>query len=225
MKKRKKKAGGKEKGFTFLEILIVSFILPLLFLSIYSVLDAANVIFHTNNVFAELNRDAMQTLRYVSREIGQTSPNVSPARLTIAADVNNNSVVTFQIPVDCDNDGDAVDDEGASCVQDADTRPDAEWGAYSEIGQTQDGNLDFWTRYSVSNGQLIREVLDDDLNEVQGLSRVVANNVETFTAVQAQNTLTLTVTLIKTNAIGQMGGARDYQTSFSSSTILRNAVA
>ena len=204
-----------ERGFTLVETMFVMLLFPLLFFSAYSVLTMANLIFNTNDIFSRLNQSAMQTLRFVSREIGQTSPNTSPSHLNISTDASNNSVVRFQIPVDWDNDGDAV--SGSS-------NPVTEWGAYDMAGQTQDGKLNDWVRYSVSNNQLIREVLDAGLTPIQGLSTVVANNAQTFTLTQNQNVVTLNMTLKASDQIGQSGKKRDFQSSFSTTTVLRNAV-
>ncbi len=213
-----------QKGFTLIEILFAMIILPILFMSLYSSLEASNVIFRTNGVFSGLNQNAMQTLRTISREVGQTSPNVSPRHLTVVQDANNNSIVTFQIPVDCDNDGDVVDDEGNSCVQDANNDKDVEWGAYDEAGQTQNGRLNAWARYSVVNGQLLREVLDAGLNPIGGLRRVVSNSVQSFNVTQNVEVLNMTLNLRATDNVGQMGGARNFQTTFTSQTVLRNAI-
>ena len=212
-------------GFTLIEILFAIIILPILFMSLYSSLEASNVIFRTNGVFSGLNQNAMQTLRTISREVGQTSPNASPRHLTVVRDANNNSVVTFQIPVDCDNDGDVVAGEGASCVQNLNNDKYVEWGAYDEAGQTQNGRLNAWTRYSVVNGQLLREVLDAGLNPIGGgLRRVVSNSVQSFNVTQNVEVLNMTLNLRATDNVGQMGGARNFQTTFTSQTILRNAI-
>ncbi len=213
-----------QKGFTLVEMSFVTVIFPILIFSIYSVFNVSNVIFRTNNVFSQLNQNAMQTLRYLSREIGQTSPNIVPSHLSLTTDANNNTIVTFQIPVDCDNDGDVVDYEGSSCVPDQNHSPDVEWGAYNETGQTQNGVLGRWVRYSVSNQQLIREVLTSGLAPVAGLRRVVSNQVQNFTVTQNSRTLTMNITLSGTDTVGQKGKPRTVQASFKSSTILRNAL-
>ena len=194
---------------------------PMLMLSVYSVLDMSSSIFRTNGIYSELNEGAMQSLRYISREIGQTSPLVNPSHLTIAAGAGGNNLVTFQIPVDWDNDGDAVT---------AALNPAVEWGAYDQIGQTQNGRLGGWIRYTVVNNQLLRQVLDAGLNPIGGLQQVVANNVQNnagagFTAVLNQRTLSMTLTLQRTDRIGQKGvQQRVLQSTFTSATILRNSV-
>ena len=95
-----------QKGFTLPELMVSTAIFPAIFLSMYMVLSASNQVFRTNDIYSQLNADAMQTLRFISREIGQTSPNTTPSHLNITT-VSGSSVVRFQIPVDWDNDGDA----------------------------------------------------------------------------------------------------------------------
>ena len=203
------------RGFTLVELSVVLLIFPMLMISVFSVLDMANVIFHTNDVYSRLNQSAMQTLRYISREVGQTSPNLEPAHLNLARDGANNSIVRFQIPVDWDGDGDVVT---------AGFNPNVEWGIYDEVGRIQSGRLNGWARYSVVNNQLIREVLDAGQNPIANLRQVVANNVQNFSVVQAQNILSMAVTLNGTDVIGQSGRQRTIQASLTSDTTLRNAV-
>lgn len=209
-----------EFGFTLMESMFVTLIFPLVFFSLYSVMTMTNVIFNTNNAFSQLNQTGMQALRYISREIGQTSPNVSPNHLTLATDGSGNSIVDFQIPVDWDNDGDVV--TGAS-------NPATEWGAYDDAGVTQNGQLGFWVRYSVTDNQLVRTVLDAGKAPIAGMSRVVANNIRQdvpgFVVAQNQNTVTMTLQLRVTDAYSTKNGtSRNIDANMSSSTLLRNAV-
>ena len=205
-----------QKGFTLLELMFVVLLMPMIFLSMYYVLTMANVIFQMDDVYSRVNQSALQVLRNVNREIGQTSPNLLPSHLNITTDGNNNSIVRFQIPVDWDNDGDVVTSAA---------NPAVEWGAYDQMGQLQNGRFGGWIRYLVNNSnQLIRDVLDSGLAPVSGTSRVVANNVRTFTATQTQNALTTTLNLRATDTVGQGGSSRNVQQVFTSSTILRNAV-
>ncbi len=213
-----KKMSGKmkaQRGFTLVELMVIVFIFPILILSTYFVLTTANVIFQTNDIYSRLNQNAAQVLRTINMEIGQTSPNIAPTHLNIATDGNNNSIVRFQIPVDWDNDGDA--DTGG-------LNPQAEWGTYDLIGQRQGGRLSGWARYTVTNNQLIRDVLDSSLSPVGGLSQVIANNVQQFRVSQNQNALTMNLTMQGTDNIGQNGRSRNFQSTLSTNTILRNAV-
>ena len=207
------------RGFTLIETMFVTLLFPMLMLSVYAILDISSTIFRTNGIYSELNEGSMQSLRYISREIGQTSPLANPSHLTIAAGAGGNNIVTFQIPVDWDNDGDAVT---------AALNPVVEWVAYDQIGQTQNGRLSGWIRYTVVNNQLVRQVLDAGLNPIANLQQVVANNAQTFTAAlnQNQKTLTMTLTLQRADRVGQKGAQqRVLQSTFTSRTILRNAVS
>ncbi len=204
-----------EKGFTLLEMIVAMGLLPLLIFSVFSVLEMAGVIFRTTDVYAQINHNAMQTLRHISREIGQTSPLVVPNHILVATDANGNSVVQFQIPVDWDNDGDAVT---------TGLNPAAEWGAYDDVGQDQSGNLDYWTEYRMVNDQLIRRLLDQSLAPVSNSDRIIANDVQGFLVTQSGDILTMSITLTATDAVGQGGMARQLTATFASNTALRNAV-
>ena len=206
-----------QRGFTLIETVFFVMIFPTLFLAIFAVLDMANVIFQTNDVYSQLNHSAMQTLRSISREVGQTSPNVLPSHLNITPDDGTgNSSIRFQIPVDFDNDGDVV-----SGTLD----PDVEWGAYNDSGQTSGGTLGNWIRYRVVGTQLQRDVLSGALASVENTTRILSNNVQAFNvALGGDDVLTMTITLQGTDNIGQSGQARNLQTTFTSRTLLRNAV-
>lgn len=203
-----------QRGFTLLELMVVIAIFPMIMLATYSVLSASHVIFQTNDVYSRLNQSGMQTLRFINREIGQTSPNVTPSHLTITT-VGGNSIVRFQIPVDWDNDGDVVTGT---------LNPSVEWGAYPDAGQVQGGNLGGWAQYWAVNNQLVRDVLDITLVPNPALRRIVANNVQTFTVTQNQRQVTMTMTVVAADTIGQSGMARNLQTTFTDTTLLRNAV-
>lgn len=220
---RKKKSSFKRisdsKGFTLVEVMITAVLLAVLLMSFYTVLEMAYILFRNDNIYQDLNNSAMQSLRYVSREIAQTSPVANPSHLNITTDGNNNSVVRFQIPVDWDNDGDVTQD-GTDDI--------TEWGAYDELGQLDTGRQNAWIQYSVvidaAGRHLTRDVLDAGLAPVQGLSRVVANNVQIFTVTQNVSIITMTLTLSKSDVIGQFGGARQIQSVFTNQILLRNAV-
>lgn len=205
-----------EKGFTLIELMISGFIVTVLFASVFTVVSMANQVFRTNDLYSRLNQNALQVMRSISREIGQTSPNASPSHLSISTDASSNSIIRFQIPVDWDNDGDA-DSGGAN--------PAIEWGAYDNPGEKTNGRLDGWIQYSVSNNQLIRSVLTSGLSTVAGLDRVVANNVTSFTTSQSSNVLTMTISFQVTDTVGQKSTQiRTFSQTFSNVTILRNAV-
>jgi len=220
----KKQMKVNEKGFTLVEVLVATFLFPVLFLSVYSLLNMANVISTTNDVFARLNQSAVQTLRNISREIAQTSSVAIPNRLVITTDGVNNSVVRFQIPVDWDADGDVIGVGANNPV---------EWGVYDEAGQANTGGLQRadilgrWARYSVLNGQLVRDVLDGALNPIAGSTQVIANNVSpangSFVVTPpVNNTIRTTLVLRGTDSVGQGGSARIFaDVPYANDTVLR----
>lgn len=238
MKKRATKISMRmgRRGFTLVESLFVSLLFPMLILSAFAVVDSASTIFRTNSYFADLNHNAMQTLRTLSREVGQTSSLTSPSHLSITTDVSGNSVLMFQIPVDWDNDGDAYSGT---------LTPVTEWGAYDRPGQTracQSSNASAscttpqrfeivgrWVRYSVSANQLVREVLSSGA-VVNGTRMVVCNNVITqagtpaFTVTRNQKRLSMSLTVSIRDTIGQKNAQlRTSTMTFTSQTILRNS--
>jgi len=215
MKQQKRKKLN-NKGFTLMEILLVALIFPLLILSVYAVLDMAQVIFRTDTVYSQLNQSSMQMMRYISREVSQTSPLASPSHLSITADAGGNSVLTFQVPVDWDNDGDVVQNGSTNVI---------EWGAYPEAGQTSNGVLNSWVRYQLTNGQLFRNVLDNTLNPVAGQSRMISDNVNAFQATQTSDRIQLVLTVQRLESTGQGGVARPITQVFTQEILMRNAVS
>lgn len=206
-----------EAGFTLLEVMVSIFISTILLFSVFYIMSMAETVFRSNDMYYRLDQDAMQTLRSISREIGQTSPNAAPAHLVLTTDANANTVVRFQIPVDWDNDGDA--DTGG-------LNPQAEWGAYDSVGTSSSGRLGAWVRYSVnSSNQLSREVLDSSLATIASATKIIANNIQTFTVSKSQSNLTMTATLRSTDTIGKKGtSSRQFNATVNTTTMLRNAV-
>ena len=193
-------------------------LMSVVFCSTASILVMSQRIFYSTSIYGQLTQGAAQSLRSLGREIGQTSPNATPSHLNIAAMGNGMSRVCFQIPVDWDNDGDAVTGT---------LNPQIEWGAYAVEGQTTNGLLNNWVCYSVNNNnQLIRQVSDAAFVAIAGLTaEVVARNVQNFQVVQnANGTLQMTLTLQATDTTGQSGAGRVFQSTFTSTTLLRNAV-
>ncbi len=207
----------RQRGFTLVELMVSVFISTLVLFSVFYIMSLANTIFRSNDIYSRLNHDAMQTLRSISREVGQTSPNTAPSHLNITTDGSGNSVIRFQIPVDWDNDGDA--DTGG-------LNPQAEWGSYDQAGQTTSGRLNGWVRYSVINGQLTREVLDSSLNVIGGITtKIIANNIQTFTVTKTTSNLAMNLSLMAYDVIGRKGSAqRQFPATFTTNTLLRNAV-
>lgn len=205
-----------EKGFTLVETLFVAILLPIMFLSLYGVIDMANTIFQTNTVFAQFNQNAMQSLRSIGRELGETSALTGTTRLDITTDEEGNSIVDFQIPVDWDNDGD---------VYSGTLTPITEWGAYHNPNDIGNAELEGWTRYFVTEGQLVREVFNEDMEAIEGTARVVSNNVESFQVTKNGDRVTMQIEMRISDDIGRKGQAQSYTWNFSNETFLRNSVS
>ena len=225
-------------GFTMLEAMITASLFTTVMLGVYAVLDSSNVIFRTNHFYSQLNQNAMQSLRSITREINQTSPLVSPARLVMTTNGSGAGLdsVRFQIPVDTNGDGDSWDwgvsgyDTYGNPVSwnnaDAIVVPNVEWGAYPVLGDLSNGILDSWVRYRVANGQLIREVIDSAGNlEPNTNAQILANGVTGFTVARDAgnfNRINVTLTLTQSDLTGQSGQQRDLTTTFRSMSYLRN---
>lgn len=207
-----------QKGFTLVELMFVGFLLPLVGMAIFLLLDSSLDIFHYNNVYSKLNEGAMQTFRSLSRELGQTSSLSSPSHITISnTGVSGTSIVTFQIPVDWDSDGDVIT---------ASANPSVEWGAYTEVGQTTSGNLNYAIRYRIiANAQGINELWREVMNAFSGgqvvSSKVLVSDIQTFTVSKNSNQATITLTLQATEPIS----TRVFSASFNHNVMLRNDVS
>ncbi len=196
-----------KQGFALIELLMSVFIFSILASTLYSLLTLSQITVRAHDVHARISFDGMQVLRTLNRELSQTS--YTTDRLVITTDGNGNSVVRFQIPVDYDNDGDVITSNLTKSV---------EWGAYDKFGETQRGSgsdpLNRWARYSVTSGQLIREVLDSMLAVVAGTTTVIHNDVQSFTVTQNGTYLTLSTTLSVIETTGQSGKTRTLQETF-----------
>ncbi|OGW80108.1 MAG: hypothetical protein A2Z83_08710 [Omnitrophica bacterium GWA2_52_8] len=204
------------RGFTLMEMLFVAALLPMLFIAMYGVTRVAQDLFHTNNVYGQLNASSIAALRFIGEEIAQTNPLAGAQRIAIAQDANGNDVVRFQIPVDWDNDGDAVD---------AAMNPKTEWGAYLQLGQAQNGVLGAWVRYRLDQTQLKRDVVDVNFNPLPDTETLVANQITNFNVVQNGNYVTMNMSLTGTNEVGRQAQAETLTETLQVNTLLRNAAS
>lgn len=205
-----------EKAFTLVEIMVVTGLLSVMIVALYSVTSYSQALFSDQNAYSELTQGTTQTLRTVMREVGQSSPNVTPNHLDIVTDGSGNSVLTFQIPVDWDNDGDAFSGS---------LTPVIEWGAYDSVGSSSNGRLNDWVAYYVNNNnQLIREIRNSAGAAYPDTDHVVSRNVQNFTVTQSGEQLRMTLTLQLVNAIGRAGSSAMQTQTFTTETLLRNAV-
>lgn len=206
-----------QTGFTLVELMVVTGLLSVILMGVYSVTAYSQAIFLDGHSYARLTQSSTQTLRTLSREIGQTSPNAAPSHLNITTDGNGNSVVAFQIPVDWDNDGDAISGS---------LTPIVEWGAYDSPGQLQDGRLNDWTAYYVNDdNQLVREIRNAAAGTAYAnTEQVVSNDVQLFQVTKNGDNLSMLLTVQLTDTVGNHGTSKVHTQTFQSNTLLRNAV-
>jgi len=208
---------GNSPGFTLAETVIACMFFSLLFFAMFATVSASNSIFQMQSLNAEINKGGMQLIRSIAREIAESSPATDQSHLIspIPADISNNSIVTFQIPVDWDNDGDVVQDDLTQTV---------EWGAYRFVRGTQQQSwLDGWVRYRVFGDQLLREVLDSANGTILATDVIVPQGVSAFQVTLVSRRVSVLLTIRKTDLLGQKGPiARTYQTTFNGKTFLRN---
>ncbi len=210
-----------ERGFTLMELTFSVALFSILGLVLFGILNASNQIFYATDIYAHQNDGAMQVLRSIGKELSETSSLVSPSHFAVTGGIDSSDVVTFQVPVDYDNDGDVVTSS---------MNPAVEWGSYDEVGQTSDGDLGGYIRYQLENSpneaegnRLVRQVLDSSHNEVAGLEKILATNVDDFQVVQDtsdSNRYTIQLQLEQQDPVKEA----NYQSSFEHVIYLRNNV-
>jgi type II secretory pathway component PulJ len=204
-----------ERGVTLIEIMIASMFFSLLSFALFSTITSAGTILQMQTLSAGINQGGMQLLRSIGREIAESSPVADQSHLILATDASGNSIATFQVPVDWDNDGDVVQSVLTQTL---------EWGAYRSVREPQQQSwLNGWVRYRVVNGQLLREVLTSSSGTVLATDILVTRDVLTFRATLVSRRISIILTIRKTDTIGQKGAnARTYQATFDGDVLLRN---
>jgi type II secretory pathway component PulJ len=207
--------GENAQGLTLIEVIIASMFFSLLSLALFAAISSASNILQMQTLNAGINQGGMQLIRSISREIAESSPVADQSHLIITTDASANNVVTFQVPVDWDNDGDVVQDA---------LSPVVEWGAYRFVREPQQQSwLNYWVRYRVVNNQLLREILPSSNGEVLATDVIVPDSVLAFTVTLNNRRAVILLTIRKTDTVGQKGAnARTYQTTFDGDVLLRN---
>lgn len=217
MKASRKRSRENKRGFTLAEVVIAAAFFSLLSLAIFSTVSSASTILQMQILHAGINQGGTQMLRSIAREIAESSPIADQSHLIlpIPTDASNNSIVTFQVPVDWDGDTDVVQNA---------LSPTVEWGAYRYVRKPlQQSWLNGWVRYRVSNSQLLREVLTSSNGTVLATDIIVPSDVMLFNVTLNNRRVSILLTLRKTDTINQKGAtARTYQTTFDGDVLLRN---
>ncbi len=210
-----KKDRRNERGVTLIEIMIASMFFSLLSFALFSTITSAGTILQMQTLSAGINQGGMQLLRSIVREIAESSPAADQSHLILATDASGNSIATFQVPVDWDNDGDVVQSVLTQTL---------EWGAYRSVREPQQQSwLNGWVRYRIVNGQLLREVLTASNGTVLATDILVPRDVLAFQVTLVSRRVSIVLTIRKADTLGQKGAnARTYQATFDGDVLLRN---
>lgn len=147
----------KNSGFTFIEVMITLLVFSIISLTLWAVLSTGKHSWHRGVTQIELQQETRKAMDRITKELRQSGS-------THMAISGAGTVLTFQVPVDWDNDGDIVDDDG-----------NIEWGA--------DDTKDWAIQYFLNNNrQLLRRTLDAYPNGNQtGADKILANNIRSDT--------------------------------------------
>lgn len=214
-KKPQKKTWKGTRGITLVETVMASVLFSFLFLALYSTLSSAGNILRMQLLNSGINQNGMQVLRSIHREIAESDPNTDENHWILGSDAKGNNTITFQVPVDWDNDKDVV--------QDTLTQP-VEWGAYRFMRDaTQQSWLDGWVRYRMLNDQLVREVLTSANGTPVVTEVLIPRDVQAFKVSLDDPRVSILLTVKKSDVIGQKGTAtRTYETTFKGNVTVRN---
>lgn len=163
----------KKNSFTFVEVLIVAVLFVILTGGIFTVLSIGRNSWQQTDVAIELQQDLRQAMARVGKELRESGfDSLGNPKITISDNtgVNNSDILTFQIPVDGDGDGDIVDVNG-----------NIEWGGAILWANKDpsDQHFGYQIEYLINDqNQFIRKSIDDS----NGLVREdnYANNIIDF---------------------------------------------
>lgn len=203
------------RGITLTETIMASSLFSFLFLALFTTLSSSGNLLRMQVLHSSINQSGMQLLRSIHREIAESSPVADESHLTLTRDANNNSIVTFQVPVDWDNDGDVVQDNLTQVV---------EWGAYRFVREPQQQSwLNGWVRYRVLNEQLLREILTSPTGVPVITDVLVPADVQAFQVTLSGRRVSVLLTVNRTDTVLERGtNARTYQTTFNGNVFVRN---
>ena len=194
---------------------MASILFSLLFLALYSPIASAGNMLRMQLLNSGINQSGLQILRSIHREIAESDPTTDGSHWIPDWDAKNNSIITFQVPVDFDKDGDVVQSSLTQTV---------EWGAYRFVRDpTQNSWLDGWVRYRMLNDQLLREILTSANGTPVVTEVLIARDVQEFKVFPDGHRASIFLTVKKSDTLGQKGAAtRTYETTFKGDVTVRN---
>lgn len=96
------------KGFSLVEALVSVVIFSLVFIAVFSFMNQGLYSWHIADVNIEVQQEARRALMALDRHLRQTRT----SQISIPADDNYYTSITFKIPEDTDADGDVIDSSG-----------------------------------------------------------------------------------------------------------------
>jgi len=145
----------KRYGFTLIELMVVALISLIILAVIFGVLSAGRQSWRTGSTQVELQQETRKAMDWMVKELRESGP--AQANIT-----GGGSIITFQVPVDWEPDGDVVDNNG-----------NIEWGAEDNLGRSIQYLLG-----GLNNRQLLRKVLNGfPVGAQVGVDRILANNI------------------------------------------------
>ncbi len=226
MKEDQKRSRRNRRGFTLVEVAMAVTFFSLLSLAIFSTVSSASTILQMQILHAGINQGGMQMIRSIGREIAESSPVADQSHLIVTEDpaLNNdtprkhNNIVTFQVPVDWDHDGNVVEGTLAQAV---------EWGAYPFLSKPPNPSwtgLNGWIKYRVANNQLLREILDSSTGTALATDIIIPRDVLAFYVTPfSTRRYNINLKIRKADTVNQKGAtARTYETTFGGDILLRN---
>ncbi|HOX54208.1 MAG TPA: hypothetical protein PLC32_02035 [Candidatus Omnitrophota bacterium] len=193
----------KNRSFTLVEVMIVSFLFIVIFGGILTILSISRYSWYQTDVEIELQQDLRKAMTRVTKELresGFNSAGTSMVTIQDGAGTGGSDILSFYVPVDYDNDGDIVDASG-----------NIQWGA-STLWANKDPNceaagdncqyLDYKVEYLINaNNQFVRRAIDNSGNTVR--EDLYANNVVDFQASRIDDVVSLEMTARKDTVFGR----------------------
>ena len=157
-------------GYTMVEMMVTAFISTAMFMTVVAAAQTGMISMRATDARVTLSDALRQAMGEFVREVSQTSPQAVNGHLFISSDAQNNSIVEFQVPVDADGDGDAINNSNGA----------VQWGAYQSFGSG--AMLGRWLRYTLQGDQVVRQVLVADRSAVDATvpAKVIANEISQF---------------------------------------------
>lgn len=209
-----------KKGFTMVEMMVVSVILAFIMGGIYMTLSAGRDSFLTTSTQINLNDSLRMTAERVAMELRQSGSTAGAMQLTIfnGTGVGGSDIIRFSIPVVCQSTGSLINASGDV----ANWRAPLTWGCTTSACMDADNDcntIDYkYIEYRLdSSNRLVRRVLDNAAVTVR--EDIFAQRVSDFQATLSndQNVVTLVVTAQETNNLN-----RSLSTSNTINVYLRN---